>query len=58
MLDIYEYSDNNIAINTGEFIKNIRLNKNINQKQLADSTGVSLNSIKSLENGKCKLIAL
>jgi len=58
MLDIYEYSDSNIAINIGSFVKNLRLNKNITQKQLSDLTKVSLNSIKSLEKGKGKLIVL
>lgn len=36
----------------GQQLRDLRLRKNINQRQLAEQAGVALNAVKNLENGK------
>ena len=51
-------SDKAVAQEIGQRIRGLRLRKNISQKDLADATMLSLNSIKSLESGRGKLSSL
>jgi transcriptional regulator with XRE-family HTH domain len=57
-MDFYTLSDKAIEKELGERIKALRLRKNITQKELAEATTLSLNSIKSLESGRSKLATL
>lgn len=54
-MDFYTLSDKGIEDEIGRRIKALRLRKNITQKELAEATTVSLNTIKSLESGSGKL---
>ena len=36
----------------GQQLRDLRLRRNINQRQLAEQAGVALNAVKNLENGK------
>lgn len=38
----------------GEVIRNIRIRSGMTQKQLANTAGVALNTVKNLESGKLK----
>lgn len=58
IMDLYALTDRRIAQELGDRIKALRLRKNITQQALADTTMLSLNTIKSLEFGKCKLSTL
>jgi putative transcriptional regulator len=55
IMDFYTLSDKGIEDEIGRRIKALRLRKNITQKELAEATTVSLNTIKSLESGSGKL---
>jgi transcriptional regulator with XRE-family HTH domain len=57
-MDFYTLSDKYIEKELGYRIKALRLRKNITQKELAEATTLSLNSIKSLESGRGKLSTL
>ena len=57
-MDFYTLSDKYIEKELGHRIKALRLGKNITQKELAEATTLSLNSIKSLESGRGKLSTL
>lgn len=57
-MDFYALSDKYIEKEIGQRIKALRLGKNITQKELAEATTLSLNSIKSLESGRSKLATL
>lgn len=57
-MDFYTLSDKYIQKELGHRIKALRLRKNITQKELAQATTLSLNSIKSLESGRSKLATL
>jgi len=54
-MNFYTLSDKGIEDEIGRRIKALRLRKNITQKELAEATTVSLNTIKSLESGSGKL---
>lgn len=54
-MDFYSLSDKAIEDELGGRIKALRLRKNITQKELAEATTLSLNSIKALESGRAKL---
>ena len=54
-MDFYALSDKGIEDELGRRIKALRLRKNITQKQLAEATTLSLNTIKALESGSGKL---
>jgi transcriptional regulator with XRE-family HTH domain len=54
-MDFYILSDNAIEEELGRRFKALRLRKNITQKQLAEATTLSLNTIKALEAGSGKL---
>ena len=57
-MDYYALSDKYIEKEIASRIKALRLRKNITQKELAEATTLSLNSIKSLESGRSKLSTL
>ncbi len=57
-MNIYATTDKQIEAELGYRIKALRLRRNISQKELANNTMLSLNSIKSLEAGKAKLSTL
>jgi len=56
--DFYSLSDKGIEAELGRRLKSLRLRKNITQKELAEATTLSLNTIKSLEAGRGKLASL
>ena len=57
-MDYYSLTDKAIEEELGHRIRSLRLRKNITQKELADETTLSLNTIKSLEAGKGKVSSL
>jgi len=57
-MDFYALSDKYIEQELGSRLKALRLQRNITQKDLAEATTLSLNSIKSLEAGRGKLSTL
>ena len=57
-MDFYSLSDKYIEQELGNRLKALRLQRNITQKDLAEATTLSLNSIKSLELGRGKLSTL
>ncbi len=57
-MNYYSLSDKYIESELGNRLKALRLQKNITQKELAEASTLSLNSIKSLESGRGKLSAL
>ena len=57
-MDFYTLSDKGIEDEIGRRIKAFRLRRNITQKELAEATTLSLNTIKSLESGSGKLSTL
>ncbi len=57
-MDIYSLSDKAIATELGNRLRALRLQRNITQKELAEATTLSLNTIKSLERGRGKLATL
>ena len=54
-MDFYALSDNGIEVELGRRIRALRLRRNITQKELAQATTLSLNTVKSLESGSGKL---
>ena len=54
-MNFYGFSDKHIVNELGQRFKALRLRKNTTQKELAEATILSLNSIKSLESGRGKL---
>lgn len=57
-MDFYTCSDKAIEEELGHRLRSLRLRKNITQKELAQATTLSLNTIKSLESGQGKLSTL
>lgn len=57
-MDLYSLSDKGLEEELGGRIRALRLRKNITQKELAEATTFSLNTIKSLESGRGKLSTL
>jgi len=57
-MDFYILTDKAIEKELGHRIKVLRLRKNITQKELAEATTLSLNTIKSIESGSSKLSTL
>lgn len=57
-MDFYALSDKSIEQELGNRLKALRLQRNVTQKDLAEATTLSLNSIKSLEAGRGKLSTL
>lgn len=57
-MDLYSLSDKGIEEELGKRIRALRLRKNITQKELAEATALSLNTVKSLESGRGKLSSL
>ena len=51
MDDIYFLTDLDIAKRIGAILKSMRLRQNITQSNLAESAGVSLSTLKKIENG-------
>lgn len=51
MNDIYFLTDLDIAKRIGAILKSMRLRQNITQSNLAESAGVSLSTLKKIENG-------
>jgi len=54
-MDILNLDDKAICIELGDRIKSLRLRKNLTQEDVARLTHLSLNPIKSLEQGQAKL---
>lgn len=52
IVDIYALTDNMILNRIGEFIRYKRLERNVSQKELAISAGVSISSVASIERGE------
>ena len=57
-MNFYALSEKGIEEELGRRIRALRLRKNITQKELAEATTLSLNTIKSLESGSGKLSTL
>jgi len=57
-MDFYSLSDKAIARELGDRLRALRLQRNITQKELAEATTVSLNTIKAMEGGRGKLANL
>ena len=51
MDDIYFLTDLNVAKRIGANLKNLRLRQNVTQSNLSESAGVSLSTLKKIENG-------
>ena len=52
MDDIYVLTDGAIMSKIGSHLKGVRLKQNITQQSLAESSGVSLSSLKKIEKGE------
>ena len=52
IIDMYSLTDNMILTKIGESIKRQRLERNISQKELAISAGVSVSSVAAMERGE------
>lgn len=52
MDDIYTLSDSQLSKRLGEKLKSIRLKRNITQQSLAETSSISLSSVKKVENGE------
>ena len=50
-IDIYALTDHAIMVQIGQKIKQVRVAKNLSQKALAESCGLSTFSISQMENG-------
>jgi transcriptional regulator with XRE-family HTH domain len=55
IMDFYTLPDKGIEDEIGRRLRALRLRGNITQKELAESTTLSLNTIKALESGSGKL---
>lgn len=51
-MDMYALTDNMILSKIGESIRRQRLERNISQKELAVSAGISISSVAALERGE------
>ena len=54
MEDIYKLADEVILNKIGTRLKAVRLKQNITQQRLAEESGVSLSTIKKIENGEIR----
>ena len=54
MEDVYMLADEMILTKIGERLKAMRLKQNITQQRLAEDSGVSLSSVKKIENGEIR----
>ncbi|MDH5378222.1 MAG: helix-turn-helix transcriptional regulator [Gammaproteobacteria bacterium] len=54
-MNFYTLSDTAIEAELGKRLRALRLRKNLTQKELAEATQLSINSIKALEKGQAKL---
>ncbi|MBP5340941.1 MAG: helix-turn-helix transcriptional regulator [Bacteroidales bacterium] len=54
MEDVYVLADEVILRKIGERLKAARLKQNITQQRLAEDSGVSLSSVKKIENGEIR----
>lgn len=45
-------SSEEMEVKFGEQLRDLRLRRNIDQRQLAEQAGVALNAVKNLENGR------
>ncbi len=52
IMELYSSTDREILKRMGEQLRRFRLERNISQKDLAKSAGVSLSSVASIEGGK------
>ena len=52
VMDMYSLTDNMILLKIGEFVRRQRLERNISQKELANSAGASISSVAALERGE------
>ena len=52
VMDLYSLTDNMILLKIGEFIRRQRLERNVSQKELAISAGVSISSVAAIERGE------
>ncbi len=50
-MELYALTDNMILSKLGETMKRLRLERNISQKGLAQSAGVSISSVAAIERG-------
>jgi len=57
-MDLYSLPDKAIARELGGRLRALRLQRNVTQKELAEATALSLNTIKALEGGRGKLATL
>lgn len=51
-MDLYALTDNMILSKIGETIKRLRLERNVSQKDLSISAGISISSLAALERGE------
>lgn len=51
-MDVYAQTNDAILRQIGSKLKDLRIEKNMKQKELADAAGVSVFTISSIENGK------
>lgn len=51
-MELYALTDNMILSKLGETMKRLRLERNISQKELAQSAGVSISSVAAMERGE------
>lgn len=54
MEDIYLLADEMILSKIGQRLKALRLKQNITQQRLAEESGVSLSTVKKIENGEIR----
>lgn len=54
MESVYMLADEMILHRIGERLKEVRLKQNITQQHLAEESGVSLSSVKKIENGEIR----
>lgn len=51
-MGLYALTDNMILSKLGETMKRLRLERNVSQKELAQSAGVSISSVAAMERGE------
>lgn len=54
MEDVYMLADEMILSKIGQNLKAVRLKQNITQQRLAEDAGVSLSTVKKIENGEIR----
>ena len=52
IMELYALTDNMILSKLGETMKRLRLERNVSQKELAQSAGVSISSVAAMERGE------